>query len=134
MVASKIKKVIRHVLEAEKIISAELTLLFAGTAFMRRLNKRYVGGDSATDVLAFDMSEGAGAHGVFGDIVVCVDVARSVSKELAVPFDEEVRRYLIHGVLHLLGYDDGTARQRLSMRKRQEELVKSSAFFGAIIR
>lgn len=132
--AARIKKVVRHVLRAEKIISADLAFLFAGSAFVKRLNRRYAGREDVTDVLAFDMSCAPASFGIFGDVVVCVDVARSVSKELGVPFDEEVRRYLIHGVLHLIGYDDLTARQRRLMHRRQEGLVKSSALFGAIIR
>ena len=80
----------------------------------------------ATDVLSFDLSGDIKNGVLFGDIVVSVDSALRASKSLRIPFKEELTRYLIHGILHLTGYDDTTAFKKKKMWKRQEELIKRS--------
>ena len=60
-----------------------------------------------------------------GDLVVSVDTARRVSKDLNIPFREELARYLVHGTLHLLGYDDKNKKDFERMLKRQEEILNS---------
>lgn len=118
-----LKRIIRSVLKQEKVTNAQLTFVLVSDHFLRRLNKKFTTRDMDTDVLCFDIS-GAIKNGVlFGDIVVSVDSASRVSKLLRIPFKEELTRYLIHGILHLTGYDDTTVFNKKKMWKRQEELM-----------
>lgn len=119
-----LKRIIRFVLKQEKISNAQLTFVLAPDHFLRRLNKKFTTRDMATDVLSFDLVSDIKNGVLSGDIVVSVDSAARVSKSLRIPFKEELTRYLIHGILHLTGYDDTTVYKKKKMWKRQEELTK----------
>jgi len=87
---------------------AELGVVVVDDAEMQTLNRTYRGKDRPTDVLAFAMREGRRAIGdqaVLGDVVISVDTAARQATQRRVSLTEEVRTLLIHGVLHLLGYD-----------------------------
>jgi rRNA maturation RNase YbeY len=122
----EIKNDIREVLKALKAKGAELSLLLVDKAMMRRLNRKYRGRDSSTDVLSFDLRlKGAkGRHCLSGDIVVSVDDARHSATSLHISLQEELYRYIIHGILHLLNYDDTTWLKKQRMWKRQEDILK----------
>lgn len=115
---------IEKILKKERIRMANLTVVWAGNAFIRSLNKKFLSKDEVTDCLAFDMKPKAWPKDcLFGDIVISVDAARLVSKKASFCFKEELARYVIHGVLHLAGFDDTIPSRRKKMWKRQEELV-----------
>jgi len=75
---------------------------------MRRLNRRYRGKDRTTDVLSFPPAEGAG--GFLGDLVISVPEARRQAKRSGQAVEAVIRKLLLHGLLHLLGYDHETDR------------------------
>ena len=83
-------------------------------AEIRRINKKFLRHDFATDVLSFET----------GDIVVSADFARRYARAHAIPFREELARYLIHGTLHLLGYDDRKRSDREKMHRKQESILE----------
>ena len=116
----------RKVLKAQKIRRASISVVLVDAPFMRSLNKRYLSKDRSTDVLSFDLKALPGMRPVclFGDIVVSVDAADKASKTHNVPFRQELCRYIIHGILHLTGYDDRMRAERKKMWKRQEELLR----------
>ena len=100
--------------------------------YIRMLNREYRGGDYATDVLAFPLdSDGAGAGGpdgdapVLGDIVISVERARDQARQFKHPLRREVALLAIHGLLHLLGYDDETEAAASVMWARQKELLET---------
>ena len=111
-------RVVEKVLRVEKT-RGSICVLITGDRQIRRINKEFLNHDHATDVISFDLGE----KNLMGEIVVSADTARRVSKELGVPFREELARYLIHGTLHLLGYDDKNKKDFERMRKRQEEIL-----------
>lgn len=120
-----LKNFILRVLRAEKVGSCGLTLVLARAPFIRALNKKFHYKDRPTDVLSFDLRLGSEPSGcLFADIIVSTDAAKSVSKSLCLPIKEELSRYIIHGILHLTGYDDRSKAKRIKMWKRQEELHK----------
>jgi rRNA maturation RNase YbeY len=100
---------------------------------MRRLNVRYRGVDRSTDVLSFPLSdenppvdkyEQRKSPTPLGDIVICVPKALVQAKEYGIPFREETRRLLVHGLLHLVGYDhELSAYQKRKMEKKERELL-----------
>jgi len=86
-----------------------LTIAFVCSRTMKRMNRRYRKRDYATDVLSFGY-ENESDEGVpyLGDIVIAVDVACANARRLKIPAHREVQRLLVHGVLHLLGFDHET--------------------------
>ena len=116
---SRLRRVIQHILRRERASSpAHLTVLLVSDSRIRALNRRFLGRDHSTDVLAFP----AGG-GYLGDIVVSVDRARVQARAAGHPPGSEVAFLAAHGTLHLLGYDDATPRARAAMLRRQRALL-----------
>ncbi|MFN2586910.1 MAG: rRNA maturation RNase YbeY [Actinomycetota bacterium] len=114
----------RHVLQAEDVDpAAELSILFVGPDHIRRLNARYAGDDNATDVLAFPMMDDDEESVLLGDVVVCPEVAQDNAARAGGGLDAELRTLVVHGTLHLLGYDHQNDSQRAAMDKRTKELI-----------
>jgi probable rRNA maturation factor len=108
---------------------AELSVLIVGPRAMRALNREYRGMDRTTDVLSFPqygLAEGLPEDGPFamGDVVVDIERAGEQAREFGHSLDMELRRLLVHGVLHLAGYDhEGGARERERMRRKERSLL-----------
>lgn len=104
---------------------AELSLMLVNDMYIRNLNWKYRRSDSATDVLAFPMRDSRGLSGsVLGDVVISAETAQREAKKRKKDFQEELDLYLIHGILHLLGYSDEKPRARKKMQDKQKELVE----------
>ena len=114
-----------HALGAEEVDDdSELSVLLVGKDHMRLLNERFAGNDYPTDVLAFPMMEDEEEPGTLvGDVVICPEVAREHAEELNHSFDDELRVLVVHGTLHLLGYDHQTADQRSLMEQRLRHVL-----------
>src|SRR5262249_14459763 len=117
----------RRLLAALRLPDAELSLLLVSDAVMRRLNRDWRGAGRPTDVLSFAHAEGPGGAraGLLGDVVISVDTARRQAAERAAPLGAELDRLLIHGVLHLLGYDhERSAAEARRMQRRERMLAR----------
>ena len=116
-----IKKIVRHVLTQERVSGAgEITVCVAGDKEIRKLNKTFLGKDRPTDVIAFNL----GGDGRFcADIIVSTETAIANAGEFRTGPHYELTLYVIHGVLHILGYDDKTPTQRKKMHKRELRLL-----------
>jgi len=105
----------------------ELSVLFTNDKRIAELNRQYLKRQGPTNVLAFPMLSGTPPllpSGMLGDVVISLDTAVSESRELGEPLQRTVDRLLIHGVLHLLGYDhEGPPKQALRMRKEENRLM-----------
>ena len=111
--AAHLKRVVASVLKAEKR-PMPISVLITDDRRIRAINKRFLKHDYATDVVSFDT----------GDIVVSAEYAKRYSRENGIAFREELARYVVHGALHLLGYDDKKEKDRKKMFARQEALLK----------
>jgi probable rRNA maturation factor len=102
-----------------------VTFLFAPA--MRRLNREWLGHDCPTDVLSFSLTHPDGATS--GDVYICPTVAAEAARERAITPREELVRLVVHGTLHVLGYNhpEGPGRMRSRMWLRQERYVKALA-------
>jgi len=109
--------------------SAELGILFVGDQRMRGLNRRYRGQDRSTDVLAFAMREVRTPYAIghkpntLGDVVISVSAAWRQAKEAGQSFDEEIARLLVHGILHLCGYDHERSEKEARRMHRRERMI-----------
>lgn len=115
-------RAVQSVLKHESVRSYQVSVVFVGSRFIRRINRRYLRHDYVTDVIAFPLGEGKGTP-LEGEIYVNLDRARSQAREYAVSFAEETRRLLIHGTLHLLGYTDTDSRKKARMTKREDRIL-----------
>ncbi len=102
----------RETLVAEGAGAVELSVSLVSRDEMAELHRRYLDEDGATDVLAFSMDE----EGLLGDVVICPEVAAAQRTDV----DAEMRLLLVHGILHLLGYDHDQEEERRAMWQRQE--------------
>jgi probable rRNA maturation factor len=100
---------------------AELSILVVGDRGIRRLNRSWRGKDVATDVLSFPASESAGA--MLGDVVISLDTAARVARAERRSIGDELDRYLVHGILHLLGFDHETEREAQAMAVKEDEFL-----------
>jgi probable rRNA maturation factor len=122
------------VLHEERVAAEmELSVIFVDVATIVDLNERYLDGIGPTDVLAFPLDEapppGPGAPDdlevplVLGDVVVCPEVARTQAEAGGRSFDEELALLVVHGVLHLLGYDHAEPDDEAAMQRREAEIL-----------
>ncbi len=118
-----------HTLESEDADdSAELSVLFVTSDHMRRLNSHFAGENYATDVLAFPMMEDDDddeGPAILGDVVVCPSVAQENAAKVGHPLEEELALLVVHGTLHLLGYDHQGTEDKAEMDTRQQEILQS---------
>jgi probable rRNA maturation factor len=107
---------------------AELSVFFTGDGTIRSLNRKYRGKDAATDVLSFSLREGAFTHihpELLGDIVISVPAAVRQAAAAGQSVNREIDRLLVHGLLHLLGYDHERSREdEKKMRRKESHLLK----------
>jgi rRNA maturation RNase YbeY len=102
---------------------AELSVALIGDAEMRKLNARYRGKDYPTDVLSFPMEESAPATRLLGDVIISVEQARRQAKARGRTLNQELATLLIHGVVHLLGYDHERSVKDARVMKRLENKI-----------
>jgi probable rRNA maturation factor len=116
----RLQQVIRHILRRERAApSSHLTVALVSDQQIRSLNRRFLGQDRPTDVLAFPAG---GGH--LGDVVVSVDRARVQARAAGHAVGSEVAFLAAHGALHLLGYGDASSRRRAAMLRRQRALLR----------
>jgi probable rRNA maturation factor len=111
---------------------AEISLALVGEEEIRELNTRYRGIEAPTDVLSFSQLEGdeegrlpAAIPLVMGDVVICWPVAVRQAREFGHSLERECAYLLVHGILHLVGYDHQGEEEREVMRRREEEILGS---------
>jgi probable rRNA maturation factor len=100
-----------------------VSVLVVGDAAIRALNRRWRRHDRATDVLSFPAGDGPGPARLLGDVVISAPRAALQAKRFGVTFDRELQRLLVHGILHLMGFDHMTAGERRTMRAEEERLL-----------
>ena len=111
-------------LRAAGVRAAAVSVAFVGRRRIRSLGRCYLGADRETDVIALELPGAPGL--VVGDVYVCPEAAARSARRFGVRPRDEVRRLVVHGVLHVLGHDHpgGEARTRCAMWSRQERLLR----------
>jgi probable rRNA maturation factor len=126
-----LRRVARHVLVAEGAGAIRLGVVITDDATVRDLNRRYLGRDEPTDVLSFGLGEKGerpfvlppGEAAPLGEVVISYPTALRQAEEEGHSVEAEVARLLVHGILHLLGYDHQAAKDGRIMRRREEEIL-----------
>jgi probable rRNA maturation factor len=112
---------------------AELAIVFVDLAQITEYNVRFMGRQGPTDVLAFPLEElrpgvppvgrPGGPPPSLGDVFICPEVVRANADSAGVPFEDEMALIVVHGILHLLGYDHGNDAEAAVMEEREQRLL-----------
>jgi len=113
---------------------AELSLVLIGNSEMRKLNAKYRRKDYPTDVLSFPMEDGGTpATRLLGDVIISVEKAREQAKQRGRTPDQELATLLIHGIVHLLGYDhERSAKDARAMKRLEDKIYRQLCEQGLI--
>jgi len=117
-----IAELVEFVAAGEGAPVAEADIAFVDAAEMAALHRRHLGHAGPTDVLSFDLSD-ADRRGIVAQLVICGDIAAKEAAARGIPPRRELMLYIIHGLLHLMGYEDQSVRGAARMLARQEELL-----------
>ncbi|HHT9108245.1 MAG TPA: rRNA maturation RNase YbeY [Candidatus Wunengus sp. YC63] len=130
---NSIKKIVRNVLKSEKK-DAELNVVFTDNKRIKEINKTFLGHDYATDVITFAYHEPF-LHKVFlneititGEIIISVEMAKKLAQKHDCATEGEIALYLVHGLLHLFGYNDKQKKEAKKMHQREGELLSALGF------
>ena len=122
----RVASVARAVLKSERADDASLSITFVSNAGIRALNRKHLRRAGLTDVISFGFRKIGRNAPVVGDVYIAPDVARASARANGVGVREEIVRLIVHGLLHVLGYDhpETQTRTRSTMWRKQERLVK----------
>ncbi|MDI9256077.1 rRNA maturation RNase YbeY [Flavobacterium sedimenticola] len=109
------------VISSEMKQEGEINYIFCDDDYLLEINQQYLDHDTLTDIISFDYSVGNELH---GDIFISVERVRDNALDFSVPFDEELRRVMVHGLLHYCGYKDKSEDDERLMRDKEEEKMK----------
>jgi probable rRNA maturation factor len=122
-------------LGAEGVQSASLSIALVDDATIRKINRDHLGHDWPTDVISFGLSH-SGDRTLAGELVVSAEMAATTARRVGVEAWHELALYVVHGLLHLCGYDDSEPAPRAQMRRREGELLAVAGLlntFDAIV-
>jgi len=111
------RKAVRTILSEKAIAEAQISVAVVDDATISELHQRFLGKDEPTDVLSFVLERDGDS--LEGEIVVSAETAEITAKWYDWPAEHELLLYVVHGTLHMVGYDDGTPEQRATMRKAE---------------
>lgn len=120
-------RLLRAVIDGESAAVESLTVVLVDHRSIRDLNKVHLGRAYTTDVIAFDLREPQGSGHIDGEIYVDLDTAAERAPDFGVRYTDEVRRYAVHGLLHLIGYRDDTAEGKATMRRLEDRYLDAFA-------
>jgi probable rRNA maturation factor len=120
---ARLKECARTVLAGEGVRESKVNLAFVDDATIAGLNNRFLDHDGPTDVITFPYS-GPKAKKLEGEVVIGVEVALREATERGHDVNTELCLYVIHGCLHLCGYEDGTKREADAMRRKEREYLQ----------
>jgi probable rRNA maturation factor len=127
--ARRLRKAVRLVLQREAMRKATISVAIVDDPTIHALNRKYLGHDGPTDVLSFVLDRGE--TDVEGEVIASADTAIAVAETFGWTPDDELLLYVVHGTLHLVGYDDAVPRAARTMREQEAEILSQ---FGLVPR
>jgi probable rRNA maturation factor len=120
----RIRKSALRILKNEKFkVHGEITFSFVNDSEIKKLNAKYLNKNSVTDVLAFNATNTSDKGEFFADIIISTDTAIRNAKIFKTSNEYELSLYIVHGLLHLLGYNDNTIKNKEIMRRKELKYV-----------
>lgn len=118
----RFKELIKFISKTEKKKFSSVNIILCNDEFIRSLNKEYLKHDYETDIITFHDSNDDGM--IEGELLISTDTVKNNSQRYKVSFNNELLRVIIHGVLHLCGYNDITGTERTLMKKKENFYLK----------
>lgn len=112
---------LRTVAESEMKRIGNIAVIFCSDGYLLDVNRKYLGHDYFTDIITFDYCEG---ERLSGDLFISVDSVRENAVEYGTEFADELNRVMVHGLLHLIGYDDHTEEDVKTMREKENQYLE----------
>lgn len=109
-----------RVIVSEKKKEGEISYVFCDDEYLHKINLEYLQHDTLTDIISFDYSVGNELH---GDIFISIERVRDNAADFNVSFEDELKRVLVHGVLHYCGYKDKSEKDEALMRAKEDEKI-----------
>jgi rRNA maturation RNase YbeY len=110
-----------EVIKSEIKNEGEINYIFSDDDYLLEINKQYLDHDTLTDIISFDYSVGNELH---GDIFISIERVKDNAADFNVSFEDELKRVMVHGVLHYCGYKDKSETDERLMREKEEEKMK----------
>ncbi len=115
-----VKKWLEDVIKSEGGELGELAIALCSDSYITEVNIQFLAHNYATDIITFPYNE---EKIISGDLLISTETVKSNSDEYEVTFERELHRVMVHGVLHLLGYDDATDQEKAIMRAKEDEYL-----------
>ena len=109
---------ITKVVESEQHLVGTINFIYCSDSYLLNINQTYLNHHTYTDIITFDQS--TSSDSVAGDIYISIDQVKSNAVKYQESFNRELKRVMVHGVLHLLGYNDKSVEEQQEMRKKEE--------------
>lgn len=119
--SSQFETWVKDVIASEGKKTGEISFIFCDDEYLLEINKQYLDHDTYTDIISFDNAMG---NILNGDIFISTERVSENAAEYGVPFEEELKRVIIHGVLHFCGFKDKSKEEAQEMRAKEEEKMK----------
>jgi rRNA maturation RNase YbeY len=119
--AREFRSWLTKVAKAERRSIGSLNYIFCSDRFLSKLNTTYLGHDTLTDIITFENAHES--NDIEGDIYISIERVKENALRYDVTFREELRRVMVHGLLHLVGYGDKTAKEKKLMRKKESAYI-----------
>lgn len=109
---------LKEIISENKKLSGEIAYVLADDTYLHKINKDFLKHDTLTDIISFETS--VDPNVISGEIFISIDRVKENAVKQKQEFEKELARVLVHGVLHLIGYDDKTPDQKLKMRAKED--------------
>ena len=109
-----------NVISSENKNEGEISYIFCDDEYLHKINVEYLNHDTLTDVISFDYTMG---NEISGDCFISIERVKDNAIDFNVPFEEEIKRVLVHGMLHYCGYKDKTESEEALMRSKEDEKI-----------
>ena len=111
---------LKRVAESEEKRLGDVSIIFCSDNYLLDINRRYLQHDYFTDIITFDYCDG---KVLSGDLFISLDTVRENAVAYGTSFEDELNRVMVHGLLHLIGYDDHTSREQKEMRGKEDDYL-----------
>ncbi|MBN2519922.1 MAG: rRNA maturation RNase YbeY [Bacteroidales bacterium] len=117
---NKCSEWITKIVEIETLTLGDVSIIFCSDSYLLEMNREYLNHDYYTDIITFDYSDN---QIISGDLFISLETVQFNSKEICVTFNNELLRVIIHGILHLIGYNDKSTEEQTTMRLKEDQCL-----------
>ena len=118
-----LKKWLKDLILKEHASPGQINIVFTSDSNVLELNRKYLSRDYLTDIITFDYTEN---QTIAGDLFISITRVKENSERFDVPFNMELKRVIVHGILHLLGYGDRNEKEKSLMRQMEDRCLVNS--------